>query len=77
MSDSPADTPYVPSTAGESHSSGGHHGQGSGNITKLALGAVGVVFGDIGTSPSMPSAKPSSARIRWRSTNCTYSASSA
>ncbi|EJU12390.1 K+ transporter, partial [Sphingomonas sp. LH128] len=51
MSDSPADTPYVPSTAGESHSSGGHHGQGSGNITKLALGAVGVVFGDIGTSP--------------------------
>ncbi len=26
-------------------------GHGSGNITKLALGAVGVVFGDIGTSP--------------------------
>lgn len=26
-------------------------GHGSGNIAKLALGAVGVVFGDIGTSP--------------------------
>ncbi|HKT85486.1 MAG TPA: potassium transporter Kup [Novosphingobium sp.] len=27
------------------------HGHGSGNITKLAFGAIGVVFGDIGTSP--------------------------
>ncbi|MCJ2181308.1 potassium transporter Kup [Novosphingobium sp. 1949] len=27
------------------------HGHSSGNITKLAFGAVGVVFGDIGTSP--------------------------
>jgi len=29
----------------------GHGGHGSGNMAKLALGAVGVVFGDIGTSP--------------------------
>ncbi|KQM19483.1 potassium transporter Kup [Novosphingobium sp. Leaf2] len=52
MSDSPADTSYVPATIDESHASapsGGKHG--TGNITKLALGAVGVVFGDIGTSP--------------------------
>jgi len=27
------------------------YGHGSGNITKLAFGAIGVVFGDIGTSP--------------------------
>lgn len=31
---------------------GGHgSGSGNGNITKLAFGAIGVVFGDIGTSP--------------------------
>ncbi|MBT0668077.1 potassium transporter Kup [Novosphingobium profundi] len=29
----------------------GSHGHSSGNIAKLAFGAVGVVFGDIGTSP--------------------------
>ncbi len=29
----------------------GHHGQHSGGLTKLAVGAIGVVFGDIGTSP--------------------------
>ncbi|MCB2047323.1 MAG: potassium transporter Kup [Novosphingobium sp.] len=28
----------------------GHHG-GNGNVAKLAFGAIGVVFGDIGTSP--------------------------
>ncbi|MCT2400568.1 potassium transporter Kup [Novosphingobium mangrovi (ex Huang et al. 2023)] len=27
------------------------HGHGSGNVAKLAFGAIGVVFGDIGTSP--------------------------
>jgi len=42
MSDSPApDQPAEP-PAGHSHQSG---------IVKLAIGAVGIVFGDIGTSP--------------------------
>ncbi|MFC0205423.1 potassium transporter Kup [Novosphingobium soli] len=49
MSDATADTSYVPSTVSDSPTQG--QGHGSGNITKLALGAVGVVFGDIGTSP--------------------------
>ncbi|WP_374412511.1 potassium transporter Kup [Novosphingobium colocasiae] len=31
------------------HASAGHHR--TGNLTKLAFGAIGVVFGDIGTSP--------------------------
>ena len=35
-------------TAGKSKASQGHS---SGNVTKLAFGAIGVVFGDIGTSP--------------------------
>jgi KUP system potassium uptake protein len=30
------------------HEGHGHHGQG---LTKLAIGAIGIVFGDIGTSP--------------------------
>ncbi|HUD29738.1 MAG TPA: potassium transporter Kup [Novosphingobium sp.] len=53
MSDGTADASDVPAVidpaASTSPVSG--HGGGSGNITKLALGAVGVVFGDIGTSP--------------------------
>ena len=32
------------------HSSAGH-GHGQDGLIKLALGAVGIVFGDIGTSP--------------------------
>ncbi len=28
-----------------------HHGHSQGSLTKLAVGAIGVVFGDIGTSP--------------------------
>jgi KUP system potassium uptake protein len=32
------------------HPAGGHHGSSDG-VIKLAIGAVGVVFGDIGTSP--------------------------
>lgn len=55
MSDGSADTSNVPAAiapaAFESPISGHGSGHGSGNITKLALGAVGVVFGDIGTSP--------------------------
>lgn len=52
MSDASSDTAAVPTVidpaTGRKTPAGGH---GSGNITKLALGAVGVVFGDIGTSP--------------------------
>lgn len=37
----------------DGHASGGagHHGHGQGSLAKLAVGAIGVVFGDIGTSP--------------------------
>jgi KUP system potassium uptake protein len=35
--------------AGAADAAGGHHQQG--NILKLATGAIGIVFGDIGTSP--------------------------
>ena len=50
------DTTASPDTAGEhtSHADNAHghggHGPG-GSLAKLAIGAVGVVFGDIGTSP--------------------------
>ncbi len=37
----------VPPAGGSSHQAGGH----SGGLLKLSIGAVGVVFGDIGTSP--------------------------
>ncbi|MCJ2176998.1 potassium transporter Kup [Novosphingobium album (ex Hu et al. 2023)] len=55
MSDATSDRPAGPSlidpaTAAATPAHGGH-GHGSGNVAKLALGAVGVVFGDIGTSP--------------------------
>ena len=45
-----ADGPSVidPATASVTPAHGGH---GSGNVAKLAFGAIGVVFGDIGTSP--------------------------
>jgi len=42
MSDSPAPEPPAEPSAGHRHQSG---------IVKLAVGAVGIVFGDIGTSP--------------------------
>ena len=38
----------APSAADTGHYGHGHHGDGK---LKLAVGAVGVVFGDIGTSP--------------------------
>ncbi|MEZ5679897.1 MAG: potassium transporter Kup [Erythrobacter sp.] len=44
----------VPQTAAPNESDGGgenSHGHGSGSRTALAIGAIGVVFGDIGTSP--------------------------
>jgi KUP system potassium uptake protein len=44
----------IPVEAAPSHHHAGHgggHGRHQGNIIKLALGALGVVFGDIGTSP--------------------------
>ncbi|CAH0497284.1 potassium transporter Kup [Novosphingobium sp. CECT 9465] len=36
---------------GQSGGHGGGHGHTQGSLTKLAIGAIGVVFGDIGTSP--------------------------
>jgi KUP system potassium uptake protein len=52
------ETPQAPSTATEAHHSADHdhpHGHGSGHgkagMFSLALGALGVVYGDIGTSP--------------------------
>ena len=33
------------------HAGGGGHGHHQGSVLKLAVGAIGVVFGDIGTSP--------------------------
>ena len=53
----------------------GHHP--GGNIVKMAVGAMGVVFGDIGTSPLMRCAIHSLAIIRSRSTRCTCTALSA
>ncbi|WP_435417939.1 potassium transporter Kup [Parerythrobacter aurantius] len=43
MSDASPTAEYVPHSAGASHHKNG--------VAKLALGAIGVVFGDIGTSP--------------------------
>jgi len=57
MSDTGSDTAVVPTVIDPAEgqqalaAQGNGSGHGSGNITKLALGAVGVVFGDIGTSP--------------------------
>ena len=48
------DAQAVAKAAGhDGHASGGagHHGHGQGSLAKLAVGAIGVVFGDIGTSP--------------------------
>jgi KUP system potassium uptake protein len=41
----------VPTEQAAAPTAGGHHHGGSGGLVKLAIGAVGVVFGDIGTSP--------------------------
>lgn len=48
------DAQAVAQAAGhDGHAAGGvgHHGHGQGSLAKLAVGAIGVVFGDIGTSP--------------------------
>ena len=41
----------APSASPESHNGVHHHGVHGGNLATLALCALGVVFGDIGTSP--------------------------
>ncbi|WP_260921643.1 potassium transporter Kup [Novosphingobium sp. 9] len=46
-----ADTPLAVTTVTSAPAAATGHGHGSGNLTKLAFGAIGVVFGDIGTSP--------------------------
>jgi KUP system potassium uptake protein len=38
-------------TVDASHNAHGHHGHAQGGLAKLAVGAIGVVYGDIGTSP--------------------------
>ncbi|MFO1148745.1 MAG: potassium transporter Kup [Alsobacter sp.] len=50
--DAGAPTPAVPDDkhAAEPHASDGHHGHG-GSLFALTLGSIGVVYGDIGTSP--------------------------
>ena len=54
MSDAVVDSSAVPQGGipedAATRISGGH-GQHSGGLAKLTIGAVGVVFGDIGTSP--------------------------
>jgi KUP system potassium uptake protein len=49
MTTSTADPTASASEAGEAQAA--HHGHGQGGLLKLSVGAVGVVFGDIGTSP--------------------------
>ncbi len=53
MSDATSDTADGPAFIDPVTASAtpGHGGHGSGNVAKLAFGAIGVVFGDIGTSP--------------------------
>ena len=50
----------------------GGHGHATGSLAKLAVGAVGIVFGDIGTSPIYAFREtfsgPPHARSRIRST---------
>ncbi|MBF6025676.1 potassium transporter Kup [Lysobacter niastensis] len=41
----------IPSSAPTSASDAGHHGHGRQGLPGLVIGAIGVVFGDIGTSP--------------------------
>ncbi|MBU3991889.1 MAG: potassium transporter Kup [Alphaproteobacteria bacterium] len=48
---SAAALPPVADTGTGAPRQGGGHGHGNGSIGKLAVGAIGVVFGDIGTSP--------------------------
>ena len=68
MSDSAAPQPPTAHPAGHHHQSG---------IAKLAVGAIGVVYGDIGTSPLYAMKESFIGRIRWRSIGCTSSACSA
>lgn len=56
ISDSPSDAPSAPSapgpSAGEQGQPHGDHGHAkSSSVAALAFGAIGIVFGDIGTSP--------------------------
>jgi len=46
-----SDTPSDPAIAGDGGDAVAHHGHAQGSTLKLALGAIGIVFGDIGTSP--------------------------
>ncbi|MCR6625155.1 MAG: potassium transporter Kup [Pseudoxanthomonas sp.] len=41
----------TPSHSASSASHGNHHGHGNASLATLVIGAIGVVFGDIGTSP--------------------------
>ena len=56
ISDSPSDAPIAPPAAGSAAGDPGvqppghDHGKGS-SVAALAFGAIGIVFGDIGTSP--------------------------
>src|SRR3989344_4854195 len=56
ISDSPSDAPIAPPAAGSATEEQGmqppghDHGKGS-SVAALAFGAIGIVFGDIGTSP--------------------------
>jgi len=43
-------SPSSPASGHDDHP-GGHAGHGNGKLAPLAMGAIGVVFGDIGTSP--------------------------
>src|SRR5271156_5312759 len=49
MSHEPLQVAQAPAPAGSAHDAAGAHKRG--NFLVLALGSVGVVFGDIGTSP--------------------------
>jgi hypothetical protein len=55
MSDSvqgpPGDAPAAAASGDAHEAAHSHHGHHEGGVLKLAVGAIGVVFGDIGTSP--------------------------
>src|SRR5580698_8263727 len=45
-------SPFIPASAPPSHGQSGHgHGAKRASMLALSVGAIGVVFGDIGTSP--------------------------
>ena len=51
VQDDAVDPSKASDTGGEPHALDSDHGHHHGGIVKLANGAIGVVFGDIGTSP--------------------------